>query len=317
MAKKALILGVTGQDGAYLSRLLLDKGYEVYGTSRRKDKDAFWRLRLLDIENNIHFLRLQPTESGNVLRTIQQVNPDEIYHLSGQSSVALSYDQPQETMDSILMSTSNVLDAIHKTNKETKLFHACSGECFGATESDANEETPFDPVSPYAIAKTSAYRLVKRYREEYSMYACSGILFNHESPLRTANYVTRKITQAAAHIKQGKQKGLELGDLTIQRDWGYAPDYVEAMYLMLQQDSADDFVLATGQPTSIEQFCQIAFAHVDLDYRDFVKSAPKYIRANDKQRSVGNPKKAAQQLDWQAKTNIESLIKLMVEHDLT
>jgi GDPmannose 4,6-dehydratase len=316
MLKTALILGITGQDGAYLAQFLLEKGYDVVGTSRQNSVDAFWRLNVLAIKKNVRILQLDPTIPSDMLDLVNTVKPDEIYHLSGQSSVALSFQNPQETLNSILSSTLNVLDAMRASSKKIKLFFACSGECFGATESDANEQTLFQPESPYASAKASAYALVHRYRESEGVFACSGILFNHESPLRPVNYVTRKITQAAAYIKQKKQDKLMLGDLTIQRDWGYSPDYVEAMYLMLQQDKPEDYVLATGRGTSIADICEIAFSHVGLDYHEYVETDPAFVRPNDKMRSVGNPLKAKQQLAWQAKTNAETFIPMMVDYDL-
>jgi len=317
MPKKALILGITGQDGAYLAQFLLGRGYDVVGTSRKNSDDAFWRLNVLAIKKNIRVLQLDPTILSDTLDLVNIIKPDEIYHLSGQSSVALSFQNPQETLDSISLSTKHVLDAIKKSKKEIKLFFACSGECFGNIEGDANEQTLFQPESPYAMAKASAYELVHRYRENEGFFACSGILFNHESPLRTVNYVTRKITKAAADIKAKKQDTLVLGDLSIQRDWGYSPDYVEAMYLMLQQDKPEDYVLATGRGTSIADICEIAFSHVGLNYREYVETDPAFVRPNDKLRSVGDPLKAKQQLGWQAKTTLETFIPMMVDKDLS
>lgn len=317
MAKKALILGITGQDGAYLARFLLQKGYQVYGTSRKAEPDSFWRLRLLDIEKDIVIYPARLNYLGEVLKVIQTVNPDEIYQLSGQSSVALSFEQPQETMNSISAATLNVLYAIRQINQDIKLFSACSGECYGSVEFEADEETPFSPVSPYAVAKASVYWLVRCYREIDHLFFCSGILFNHESPLRSENYVTRKITRAVANIKSGKQKKLILGNLNVQRDWGYAPDYVEAMWLMLQKESPDDYVVATGRSISIGDFCQMAFSCVDLDYRDYIDVDAKFFRPNDIVRSVGDPSKIHQQLGWRAQMTIEPLIQLMVDYDLT
>jgi len=317
MPKKALIFGITGQDGAYLARSLLQKGYEVFGTSRNAKDQPCWRLRFLAIDDKVKVSSVTPTDFQQVLDIIEAAHPDEIYHLSGQSSVALSYDRPEETKNSIVSSTENILKTICDVDKNIRLFLACSSECFGSLQEKATELTPFQPLSPYAEAKSDAYDMVCHYREKYDLFACSGILFNHESPLRGENYVTRKITRAVADIKLGRGRELVLGNLDIQRDWGYASDYVEAMQLMLQNKVPSDYVIATGESHSIRDFCEMAFSHVGLNYKDHVKSDPQFFRPNEVLYSGANPDKIYRDLNWHSDTSFEGLVSLMVEHALT
>ena len=315
MPKKALIFGITGQDGAYLARSLLQKGYEVFGTSRHAKLKLDWRLHFLAVDDKVKVFSVDPTDFKEVLNIIETTSPDEIYHLSGQSSVAVSYDQPEETKKSIVNSTENILKAIAAINKNIKLFLACSSECFGPIEDKATELTHFRPQNPYAKAKSDAYDLVRSYREKQGLFACSGILFNHESPLRGENYVTRKITRAVADIKLGRGKRLVLGNLEIQRDWGYAPEYVEAMQLMLQNKIPTDYVIASGRSHSIRDFCEIAFSHVSLNYEEHVTSDPKFIRPNDVLYSGANPDKIYRELGWRSERSFESLVSLMLDFE--
>ena len=261
--KTALICGISGQDGSYLARLLLDKGYEVVGTSRDAQMSGFANLSKLGILGNVRVVSMAMNDFRSVLQVLSQIKPDEVYNLAGQSSVALSFEQPVETLESITVGTLNLLEAIRFLGRDIRFYNANSSECFGdAGEIAADERTPFRPRSPYAVAKSAAFWEVDNYREAYGLYACSGILFNHESPLRPERFVTQKIVRAACRIAAHKQGTLKLGNLSIQRDWGWASEYVDAMWRMLQQDTPDDYVLATGRTTSVREFCRLAFARL-------------------------------------------------------
>jgi GDPmannose 4,6-dehydratase len=315
--KTALICGVSGQDGSYLAALLLSKGYTVFGTSRDAQGSSFANLRKLGIQDQITFLSMVPEDFRSVLVALRKSNPDEIYYLAGQSSVGLSFEQPAETMQSITMGTLNILEGcrmLETENKAIKVYHAGSGECFGDTQGEpANENTPFYPMSPYAVAKSSAYWLVNNYREAYGLFACTGILFNHESALRPERFVTQKIVRAVKRIAQGSTEKLKLGRLDIARDWGWAPEYVEAMWLMLQQEKPHDYVIATGVTISLEEFVQAAFVQAGLNWRDYVEQDPTLFRPTDLAIGRADPAKAHRELDWKATTKGIDVVKKMYE----
>ncbi len=314
MPKRALICGVSGQDGAYLAKLLLDKEYDVYGTSRDVQVSALRNLEYLGIRDRLKLLSMSLTDFRSVLQVLSQVQPDEIYNLAGQSSVGLSFEQPVETLESIATGTLNLLESIRFIGKPTRFYNAGSSECFGDTRGlPADEDTPFRPRSPYAVAKSAAFWEVANYREAYNLFACSGILFNHESSLRPNRFVTQKIVAAACRIANGNQEKLMLGNIDIQRDWGFAPDYVEAMYLMLQQDAPEDFVIATGTTISLSNFIAEAFEVLGLDWRAHVISDPFLRRPTDISISRANPSKAREKLGWIAQTNVREVVRLMVE----
>lgn len=311
---RALICGVGGQDGAYLARLLLDKGYEVWGTSRDAQMTEFRNLKALHLEQRVNLCSMAPTDFRSVLTTLTRSLPDEVYFLAGQSSVGLSFEQPVETLESITVGTLNMLEAIRFLGGKIKLYHASSSECFGDVgQKPANESTPFHPRSPYAVAKASAHWMVANYREAYGLFACSGILFNHESPLRPARFVTRKIVDSAVRIANGSDEKLVLGRLNIVRDWGWAPEYVDAMWRMLQQDSPCDFVIATGISVSLEDFVRDVFMTVGLDWHEYVVSDQKFFRPSDINWSQGDASQAKECLGWEAQTKMPELAKLMVE----
>jgi GDPmannose 4,6-dehydratase len=314
MQKRVLICGISGQDGAYLARLLLDKGYEVYGTSRDAQISALQNLQYLGIRDKVKSLSMSLTDFRSVLQVLNQVQPDEVYNLAGQSSVGLSFSQPVETLESIATGTLNLLESIRFIGKPIKFYNAGSSECFGDTRGfPADEETAFRPRSPYAVAKATAFWEVANYREAYNLFACSGILFNHESPLRPDRFVTQKIISAACRIHNGQKDKLILGNIDIKRDWGYALDYVEAMYLMLQQDVANDFVIATGTTISLSEFIYEAFSVLGLDWQDHVVSDPALCRPTDVSISCANPSKAREKLGWVAQTKVQIVVRLMVE----
>lgn len=312
--KKALICGVSGQDGAYLARFLLGKGYEVYGASRDAQMASLQNLIFLEIWNQVKVISVALNDFRSVLQALMKIQPDEVYNLAGQSSVALSFQQPVETLESISVGTLNLLEAIRFTSQPIKLYNASSSESFGDTGGiAADETTPFRPRSPYAVAKAAAFWELANYREAYGLFACSGILFNHESPLRPERFVTKKIVAAACRIAAGSDQKLHLGNISIQRDWGWAPEYVEAMWLMLQQERPDDFVIATGVSSKLEDFVAQAFACVDLDWHDHVISDPKLLRPTELAVGRGNPTKAWQMLGWQAKYKMPEVARMMVE----
>ncbi len=312
--KKALICGVGGQDGAYLAQLLLDKGYEVWGTSRDAQVAGFGNLVTIGVKSRVKLLSMAPNDFRSVLTALTRSDPDEIYYLAGQSSVGLSFEQPAETLESITLGTLNMLEAIRLLDKPIKFYHAGSSECFGDTgEQAADENTPFHPRSPYAVAKASAHWLVANYREAYGLYACNGILFNHESPLRPERFVTKKIISAVCRIAQGSPEKLTLGRLDIVRDWGWAPEYVDAMWRMMQQDTADDYIIATGEANSLQDFVAEAFAVAGLDWRDYVNSDPGLFRPTDLARSQGCADKAFSKLGWRATFKMRDVVGKMIE----
>jgi GDPmannose 4,6-dehydratase len=314
--KKAFICGISGQDGAYLTQLLLSRGYEVAGSSRDAQISSFANLRRLDLRHRVQVESMALTDFRSVLQALIKVDPDEVYNLAGQTSVALSFQQPVETMESIGVGTLNLLEAIRFLGKPIKLYNASSGECFGDIQEAADESTPFRPRSPYAVAKATAFWEVANYREAYRIFACSGILFNHESPLRPERFVTKKIVSAACRIASGSREKLKLGNINIRRDWGWAPEYVEAMWLMLQHGQADDYVIATGESHSLEEFVAAAFAEVGLDWRDHVEIDPEFFRPTDIAVSRGNPKKAAGILGWRARYTMPDVVRMMCRYEL-
>jgi GDPmannose 4,6-dehydratase len=299
MGQKALICGVSGQDGAYLAESLLNEGYEVCGTSRDAQIQSFPGLTRLGIKDRLRLESMIPTDFRSVIQVVLSFQPDEIYNLSGQSSVGLSFQQPVETFHSIAEGTINLLEAIKLSGRKTRFYNASSGECFGNLFGEAaNELTPFRPRSPYAIAKASAHWIVENYREAYQLFACSGILFNHESPLRPDRFVTRKIVVAALEIKAGCRRKLKLGNLKVFRDWGWAPDYVEAMKRMMRRDQPEDFVIATGVAHSLEEFVEGVFSRLDLDWKESVEIDPSLLRPTDLSGGKGNSFKAHSLLGW-------------------
>ena len=312
--KKALICGVSGQDGAYISKLLLFKGYKVYGGSRDAGTNSFSNLTKLGLKDQIELVSINISDFRSTLQSIIKIKPDEIYNLSGQSSVGLSFEQPVETFESISIGTLNLLEAIRFSNLPVKLYNSGSSECFGETGTlPADENTPFRPRSPYAIAKATAHWQVANYREAYNLYACTGILFNHESPLRPNRFVTQKIVTTACRIAMGSKEQLHLGNISIQRDWGWAPDYVNAMWLMLQQDLPDDFVIATGVTHSLNEFIQMVFSYLELDWNKHVVTDNSLLRPTDLLIGRANPHKALKILGWKAETTLEQVIKEMVD----
>jgi GDPmannose 4,6-dehydratase len=311
--KKALIVGISGQDGAYLANFLLTKGYEVYGTSRDAQTSLFQNLLYLGIHDKVQTDSMAPNDFRSVLQTIVKVNPDELYNLSGQSSVGLSFQQPVETMESISISTLNLLEAIRFIERPIKFYNASSSECFGDTGGTAADEmTPFRPRSPYAVAKAAAYWEVANYREAYGLFACSGILFNHESTLRPERFVTSKIIAAACRIAGGSCETLPLGNMTTTRDWGWAPEYVEAMWLMMQQEHPDDYVIATGQTHTLEEFTAHAFSCLGLDWRKHVVTDASLFRPTDIAFNKGNPAKALKHLGWRAHHAMHTIVEMIV-----
>ena len=312
MSKTALIFGISGQDGAYLSQLLLQKGYEVHGTSRDAEVNNFSSLLFLGIKDLIKLHSVSLTDFRSVLQVIERVKPNEIYNLSGQSSVGLSFEQPHETLESIAVATINILESMRFLGGSFLFYNACSSESFGDTgDLPANEKTPFNPKSPYGVAKASSFWQVANYRESYDLFACSGILFNHESNLRPKRFVTRKICKAAARIALGSDEILNLGDISIKRDWGWAPEYVKAMWMMLQQKNADDFVIATGYSSTLREFIGAAFSALNLNWENHVISNPKLFRPSEILSVYGSPSKAKEILNWSAEKTMPEIAKLM------
>jgi len=313
--KRALITGVTGQDGAYLSRLLLGKGYQVYGMVARRGSDALWRLRELDAE--VTLLAGDVTDVSSLLRAIEQAQPTEFYNLAAQSFVDKSWDLPSVTVQVSGMAVTNVLEAIRCTDSKIRFYQATSSEVFGRVKSPVQDEsTPFHPRSPYGVAKAFGHWLTVNYRESHGLHASSGILFNHESPLRGPEFVTRKISMGVARIKLGQQDKLKLGNLDAKRDWGFAGDYVEAMWRMLQQEAADDYVIATGHNASVRDFCRIAFSCAGLDYEKYVEVDPALFRRAEVDTVLGSAAKAKAKLGWSPTTSLEQLVAMMVDADL-
>ena len=314
--KTALILGISGQDGAYLSRLLLDKGYTVFGGSRDAQIHSFGNLVRLGIRDRVAVESVSLNDFRSVIQTLSKIQPDEVYNLAGQSSVGLSFQQPVETLESIAFGALNLLEAIRFNGRATKLYNAGSSECFGdLADQAADEGMPFRPRSPYAVAKAAAFWEVANYREAYNLFACSGILFNHESPMRPERFVTRKVIASACRIAAGAKETLQLGDLSIQRDWGWAPEYVEAMWLMLQQQQPDDYIVATGQTYALQDFVEAAFMQVGLEWREHVVTNVELARPNELRISRANPAKSATRLGWKAKYAMPDVVRLMIEHE--
>ena len=312
--KTALICGISGQDGTYLAKFLLEKGYEVFGTSRDAQGSSFSNLHRLGIKNRVRYLSMVPEDFRSILVSLRISNPDEIYYLAGQSSVGLSFEQPAETIQSFTLGTLNLLEGIRMMDKKIRLYNAGSSESFGDTNgSPANELTPFNPMSPYAVAKGTSSWLVRNYRDAYGLFACTGILFNHESPLRPERFVTQKIIRTVKRISEGSSEKLTLGRMDISRDWGWAPEYVEAMWLMLQQDMPADFVIATGTTFTLEAFVQAAFEQANLDWKIHVTQDPALFRPADLSISQADPSKAASELGWSATVHGVDLVKKMYQ----
>ena len=311
--KRALISGVSGQDGAYLARTLLERGYQVIGTSRDAQLSSFSGLNTLGIKNEVTLISMALTDFRSVLQALLKHTPDEIYNLAGQSSVGLSFEEPVETLESIAFGTLNILEVLRVLKSKARYYNACSSECFGETPpGGATEVSPFMPRSPYGVAKATAYWTVANYRDAYGIWACSGILFNHESPLRPERFVTRKVIESAKRIAGGSKERLKLGNVDIERDWGWAPEYVEAMASMLQIEKPQDFVIATGETHSLRDFVASVFAELGLDYQEHVDTDPELLRPSDIRRSCGNPARAREILHWEAKTKMAEIARKML-----
>ena len=314
--KTALITGITGQDGGYLAKLLLEKGYKVYGAQRRNTGKRYWRLDELGIRNDIELVDIDLTEPYNISKLLVKTQPDEFYNLAAQSFVALSFEQPQVTTLTNAIGVLNILEAIKDVNPKIKFYQASTSEMFGkVTETPQKETTRFYPRSPYGVAKAYSHYMVVNYREAYNLFVCSGILFNHESPMRGEEFVTRKITKGLVDWSR-TGKVLELGNLESFRDWGHAEDYVEAMWLMLQQDKPDDYVVGTGKKHSVQDFANKAFAHVGLNYKDYVVINKKFIRPAEVDKLLANYGKAKKILKWKPKVSFDDLVKSMIDNDL-
>lgn len=315
--RTALIFGIGGQDGAWLADLLVRRGYTVHGTSRDREASSFANLRRLGLLGRVRLHSAALNDFRSVAQILKEVRPDEIYNLAGQSSVGLSFEQPVETLDSIVHGTVNILEAIRFLALDTRFYNASSSECFGNTgAAPAAEDHPFHPRSPYGVGKAAAYWAVANYRESYDLFACSGILFNHESPLRPARYVTQKIVRGAADIAFGQADRLRLGELSVARDWGWAPEYVDAMWRMLNHDRPEDFVIATGELHTLEAFVRLAFEGFGLDWRRHVEIDPALKRPADITHSVGDPGKAKRLLGWQAGTTMPGVVARLVEAEI-
>ena len=315
MSNTALITGITGQDGAYLAQLLLDQGYEVHGMVRRSSSDRFDRIEPLIDDITLHQADL--LDQLSIVRLIEATSPDEVYNLAAQSFVPTSFEQPLLTGEFTALGVTRMLEAVRQVNTGIRFYQASSSEMFGTVqETPQRETTPFWPRSPYGVAKVYGHWITVNYRESYDIFACSGILFNHESPLRGKQFVTRKISDAVARIKLGKQEKLSLGNLDAERDWGFAGDYVRAMWLMMQQDTPDDYVVSTGQRHTVRDFCQVAFDHVGLNWEDHVEIDPAFLRPADVNTLCGDFSKARENLGWQPEVTFEQLVQMMVDTDL-
>lgn len=312
----ALIFGISGQDGAYLARLLLERGYAVHGTSRDREMSTFFNLSRLGVREKVHLHSAIPSDFRSVLQVINRVEPTRIYNLASQSSVGLSFDEPIETLDSIITGTLNMLEAMRTLGRDIRFYNASSSEVFGNTVSKADEETAFRPRSPYGVGKAAAHWAVANYREAYNLFACSGILFNHESPLRPNRYVTQKIVRGAADIAEGLADSLRLGELGVARDWGWAPEYVDAMARMVELDRPQDFVIATGKVSTLEDFVSRSFGYFGLDWRAHVEIDQNLKRPADISMSVGDPSKAEQLLGWRATTAMPSLVDRLLDAEM-
>lgn len=312
MKKRALICGIAGQDGAYLAKFLLGKNYEVFGTSRDAQISQFSGLRKLEIYEQVETLSMAPTDFRSVLNVMNKIEPDEVYNLAGQSSVALSFEQPVETMESFSVATLNMLESIRFLGSKARFYNAGSSECYGDTGWEpVNEESPFRPRSPYAVAKCTAHWVVDNYRDAYSLYACTGILFNHESCLRPDRFVTKKIVESARRIANGSDERLTLGKMDIIRDWGWAPEYVEAMWLMMQQETPCNYIIATGKSVSLEYFVDRAFCEFGLDWRNHVETQPGLFRPSDIPAIYADTRKVELELGWRAQIKVDEVIRLM------
>lgn len=317
MTKHALITGVTGQDGAYLAKFLVEKGYSVHGVMARRGTDTLWRLRELSVLGEIEIIDADLLDLSSLIRALERSKAEEVYNLAAQSFVATSWDQPLLTAEVTGVGTLRMLEAVRIANSGARFYQASSSEMFGKIQQPVQDEnTPFYPRSPYGVSKLFAYWSTINHRESFNMHASNGILFNHESPLRGIEFVTRKVTDAVARIHLGRQKELRLGNMDAQRDWGFAGDYVVAMWMMLQQPEPGDYVVATGAATSIRDMCRMAFAHVGLNYQDYVVVDPRFYRPAEVDYLVGNPAKARTRLGWECKTSLEAMIQMMVEADL-
>lgn len=314
LSKTALIFGISGQDGSWLAKLLLEKGYTVHGASRDREAPGFGNLAKLGLREQVRLHSAVLNDFRSVAQAISDVRPAEIYNLAGQSSVGLSFEQPVETLDSVIHGTVNILEAIRFLGLDARFYNASSSECFGNTGAVPADEThPFHPRSPYGVGKAAAYWAVANYRESYDLFACSGILFNHESPLRPARYVTQKIIRGAADIAEGKAERLTLGNLSVARDWGWAPEYVDAMWRMLNHDTPEDFVIATGHTHRLEEFVALAFAHFGLDWHDHVTVDDALLRPSDISVSAGDPAKAERLLGWKAETSMTGVVAKLLD----
>jgi GDPmannose 4,6-dehydratase len=314
---RALICGISGQDGAYLARLLLEKGYDVYGTSRDAQIGAFGNLTRLEIRDRVRLESMAPNDFRSVLNVLRRVAPDEIYNFAGQSSVGLSFEQPVETLESFGTGTINLLEAIRFLDRPIRFYNAGSGECYGDTSGKpADENTPFCPRSPYAVAKSTAHWLVANYRDAYGLHASTGILFNHESPLRPERFVTKKIVAAAVRIGRGDRSRLTLGNVRIKRDWGWAPEYVQAMWSMLQQEKGGDFVIATGESHTLEEFATVAFGYFALDWSRHTDISQALMRPTDIAEGFGDASKARALLGWSPTYKMREVVTAMVEAEL-
>jgi GDPmannose 4,6-dehydratase len=314
-AKKALITGITGQDGSYLAELLLEKGYEVHGLVRRSSSFNTWRIDQIRERLVLHYGDL--VDQNSLVRTLESIAPDEAYNLAAQSHVKVSFEMPEYTANVTAIGVMRLLDAVRESGLGTRVYQAGSSEMFGLVqENPQRETTPFHPRSPYGVSKVFGHWIAVNYREGYGMHVSNGILFNHESPRRGENFVTRKITLGVAAIKKGKAKELRLGNLDARRDWGFAKDFVEAMWMMLQQPEPGDYVVATGETHSVREFCEEAFGCVGLDWKDFVKVDPKYFRPAEVDLLLGDPSLAKAKLGWQPRVTFKELARLMVEADL-
>jgi GDPmannose 4,6-dehydratase len=319
--KRALITGVTGQDGSYLAEFLLQKGYEVHGLKRRSSSFNTDRLDGIYTDLHEHGSRFRlhfgdVADAGSLWKLLHDIHPDEVYNLAAQSHVRVSFDVPEYTADVTANGALRLLEAIRETGVQCRFYQASSSEMFGSTPPPQNEETRFHPRSPYACAKLFAHNITVNYRESYGMFACCGILFNHESPRRGETFVTRKIARAAAHIKYGLQRKLYMGNLEARRDWGYAPEYVEAMWLMLQQDEPRDYVIGTGETHTVREFIEAAFARVGLDWREFVELDPRYLRPAEVEALQADPSRARAGLGWRHRVGFEELVRIMVDAEV-
>lgn len=312
---RALICGIRGQDGSFLAKFLIDKGYEVIGTSRDVVASSFENLKKLNIENKVTKVSMAITDFRSVIDVVKKYKPDEIYNLAGQTSVGLSFQQPAEAIESIVKATLVLLEVIRFLDLPIKFYNAGSGECYGDTKGiPANEKTLFKPSSPYGVAKASAFWLVKNYRESYGIPACTGILFNHESHLRPERFVSQKIIRSAWKIKKGQLDKLKIGNTSIYRDWGWAPEYIKAMWLMLKQEKYDDYVIATGNSHSLQEFIDKAFRYFDLDYKEFIEIDENYLRPSDNSFSNADPSYAKAQINWSAEIGFDELINKLCSY---